>query len=304
MTINNLYALGNALSKVAKEKYDKKIIRFSDIKNLKIYDPFGELIFSRATNTPQRVKIAIIAWFLTRTTPISENLIKNIINNLYFYKIQEFEDLDDIYEDCDYCNGDGVYDCEDCAGTGELDCEYCDGNGVNDCDDCKGNGEIDCDRCDGEGVDPISDDDDEVDCYDCDGKGEVDCKDCDGKGEVACRYCDRGKNDCTYCQQGTVDCDYCYGSGEIDTGEKKYRIRTFFIVTYGNVFKDYNRNVGIDKNEFDNMEIDHLFTFDSYYYDDDIPYEERQVEHEVDDDFVLVIQEGKLMDDGMYPNFF
>lgn len=107
-------------------------------------------------------------------------------------------------EACDY----GVIRCETCDGKegygdpGQIECDECNGNGTYDCDDCR-YGRLDCPKCDGEG--------NLGDCKTCKGEGNIGpCKNtnCDG-GRVKCSRCDgtgdRPKN------QGKQLCSACAG---------------------------------------------------------------------------------------------
>jgi len=60
------------------------------------------------------------------------------------------------WKNCSSCDGDGVVDCEPCAGTGsdlgdeDAILEGVD-TGLGSCEACLGDGEIPCDACQGEG---------------------------------------------------------------------------------------------------------------------------------------------------------
>jgi GR25 family glycosyltransferase involved in LPS biosynthesis len=84
---------------------------------------------------------------------------------------------------CEYCGGEGSYDCGNCDSHGTVDCYHCDGNQTIECGDCDGtgkNGEEDCSNCDGSG---------KQDCDECGGSGEMDCGECNGYGTITCYEC-------------------------------------------------------------------------------------------------------------------
>jgi hypothetical protein len=51
---------------------------------------------------------------------------------------------------CNTCNGNGMvdYECDECAGSGEVDCDNCSGRGDLECDNCSGHGGHNCEYCD------------------------------------------------------------------------------------------------------------------------------------------------------------
>ena len=63
--------------------------------------------------------------------------------------------------------------CEKCEGDGVFNCDNCD-DGSDKCQDCDGNS--DCLMCNGNGYDV---------CLYCGGLGEIECKECQGNGNLA-----------------------------------------------------------------------------------------------------------------------
>jgi hypothetical protein len=71
-------------------------------------------------------------------------------------------------DDCDYCGGDGQYDCESCE-DGSIECESCEDGSI-ECEECEGNYEsVRCSHCNATGV-----------CRECNGTLKKRCGDCFG----------------------------------------------------------------------------------------------------------------------------
>jgi len=61
--------------------------------------------------------------------------------------------MDEIYDECPECDGDGTIICWNCGGSGDAD-THPDDEEVGECEECQGFGWIDCDWCDGNGEVP------------------------------------------------------------------------------------------------------------------------------------------------------
>lgn len=131
------------------------------------------------------------------------------------------------YVPCTYppCNGQHIYDCDTCQGTGKVPCDVCNGFREVDCRVCNGSGRCTCTACKGKGRNT---------CLMCDGKGTqervgqppVTCNGCSGSGYVPCTTCDQGKIHCINCGgDGKVGCDHCRATGAVTCnhcmGQKK-----------------------------------------------------------------------------------
>ena len=52
----------------------------------------------------------------------AKNHITKIINNFYVISTEEYQDMDYVYTDCEYCAGAGEVSCDECYGNGIIDC--------------------------------------------------------------------------------------------------------------------------------------------------------------------------------------
>jgi len=148
------------------------------------------------------------------------------------------------------CQGQHIYDCNECNATGKIDCDDCDRKGYLRCRNCSGRGEYSCGRCAGKGESSCTNcsgrgsesdgsrcthcsgrgyqkcggcRDGIIRCEKCSGKGELRCNNCAGRGEVTCKEC-KGKRQitCHRCygdhidgRYGKVDCETCETAGEL-----------------------------------------------------------------------------------------
>ncbi|MEJ8599090.1 TerB family tellurite resistance protein [Riemerella anatipestifer] len=141
--------------------------------------------------------------------------------------------------DCNNCNATGKVDCTNCGSSGWIDCRKCNKRGEYTCSSCNGKGEKKCyscygkgrnsngekcGKCSGRGYEKCSKcRNGMIRCEKCAGKGEYRCGDCSGRGEITCKKCDGKKRiTCTVCygdhldnRYGKVDCEKCQTAGEL-----------------------------------------------------------------------------------------
>lgn len=312
MSLNNnqLYSVAHSLAKLVKDEYgENKFIGFSKIIKLCKTDHFGELILSKTTNTPEKIKV-IFMTYLIITGGYKKETIIGLSSNLYLYVIDFYDDTEVMMGECQRCEGSGEENCDNCDGTGNLDCKYCDGDGEIECTDCWGEGTKECRSCDGKGTETEEDDEGEeveVECSSCDGSGNEDCRGCLGTGSFDCDECSgSGNNNCEECGgHGVQTCEYCGGDGEQETGEEKYSIMRTYYVTLGNKLSEYMGDTMLlsdfEQIDGDDKKVPYSFTVSRRYFpdDDNTTKEDRQESVDLDDNFVEFIESYKLEN---YPN--
>ena len=172
-----------------------------------------------------------------------------------------------LFEECQYCNGEKIKDCNNCLnGYIHYDCSDCiEGKMLVNCNNCK---EINCNKCDGKSIEPgiwcLSAEggcDNEGTIKSCDlcknGKieGEENCKRCyekfepcpscntkgtkicDGKCVKGCGNCQgTGKKDCFFCVDGII---HYHEKDILDNKEWKWKEWTESCTKCGN--KGYNK---------------------------------------------------------------
>lgn len=130
-----------------------------------------------------KITIYIYSYKKTGNFDLSDKIIPNLTYIGFLSNIN-----DEVYDECETCEGDGVEDCPKCE-YGYVDCEDCDGGYV--CGDC-GFPEDECECYEYE----------ETECPSCNGEGRVSCNNCDGKGYVTCTKCEGGGE---YIMQNTIE---------------------------------------------------------------------------------------------------
>ena len=122
--------------------------------------------------------------------------------------VQQEEPVEEIWKDCEYCNGRGYFthQCSTCDGEGRLQGKFTQ-TSTRSCPSCYGTGITPCHTCNNQGS---------FDCQNCTG-GEVVCTACGGAGQRPLSY---GSSvtfvDCGYCGgDGYISCPKCYGKGRI-----------------------------------------------------------------------------------------
>jgi hypothetical protein len=310
MSLNNetLYGLASSLCDLLKSEYgENAFINFTKITKMCKTDHFAQLLLSRATNTPEKVKLFFMTYLICTDRYQKEKII-SLSKNLYLNIISFYEDDEEIVTECGNCD-DGFIDCSDCDGTGNVDCRYCDGDGKVECDGCSGEGTEECRYCDGTGKETETEEDDEgdeveveVDCTVCGGDGTENCRDCGGQGDFECSEClGKGRETCGTCDGGGNEiCDWCDGSGEEHTGDYRYIVNRVWYVTLGNKLSQYEGETLTlgDFNEIDNdiEKVPISFSVKSYRFSDDenVTKEDRQHSVGLDDDFVEIVDTFKL----------
>ena len=268
----------------------------NNLKYLSEKDHLVGVLFSKLQNSRQRIKTIFATYFMLLRGNIKPELIEKIINNLYQYEIEIYDDTRTKEVECHGCGGAGQNDCYSCDGTGNVECDSCDGSGKEECYDCSGSGTEDCGECDGDGkVEEYDDEGDEVEvqCGECVGSGKVNCVSCDGEREINCGTCEGDRElECRDCGgYGTVDCEYCYGSGTEETREEYFEIGHMGIVVVGSkIMKFENTKMTLEEYEELNAN-DKIFTYEltiaNYSDMDDIDEEDRYKMEDFDEPFVI-----------------
>lgn len=301
LTNNQIISIARALSNYFESEggfYSLSKIKVSFYKDNILY-----ALFTKADSKQEKIKVIYATYFLMNGYT-TEQVIE-IISNLYVMTVEYYDDRTTIKLECGDCGGDGYEECDECEGTGNIDCRTCDGEGKLDCDYCNG-GSNECSNCDGTGTETEEDDEgEEVQeiCSVCQGNGEEECRECGGEGNFECFECDGSGNDtCGECDGGGQSyCRYCGGTGEVDSADEYYNITRAVIITIGDSLQKYE-NRFFDLEEFERIDanddefVDNL-TFETRYYDDDIPDYERleQIDIETPDEkFVEVVDFVKL----------
>jgi len=144
----------------------------NNLKYLSENDHLVKVLFSKLQNGNQRIKTIFATYFMLLRTDIKPEVIVKIINNLYKYEIEIYDDTRRKEVECGYCGGSGEDRCDSCDGDGKIECRSCDGTGKEDCYECDGSGAETCGECDGDG---------KVEEYDDEGEDvEVQCDECAG----------------------------------------------------------------------------------------------------------------------------
>ncbi len=210
------------------ERLTKKLLVNSTEKNQtfqQVFDEFSSVFaenweYFSHINKKDLLKVVFYAFSYKKTG--SFDFAKSKIQDLFVASIFTKDD-DEVRETCEYCDGNGYTDCDDCYnghntcqecdGEGKIDCTTCDGTTKEDCPECNGSGSYDdgetCETCDGDG---------EINCENC-VNGMVECDECDGEGEVTCRNCDG---------EGNLTCNDCDGYGDVVTDKNEYTAYTIF----------------------------------------------------------------------------
>ena len=123
----------------------------NNLKYLSENDHLVNILFSKLQNGNQRIKAIFATYFMFLRDNISAELLSKIINNLYKYEIQIYDDYERKEVECTYCGGSGEDRCEECDGSGEVECGSCEGTKKEECYECDGSGAETCGECDGDG---------------------------------------------------------------------------------------------------------------------------------------------------------
>ena len=267
----------------------------NNLKYMSENDHLVKVLFSKLQNSSQRIKVIFATYFMLLRTNIKPEVVVKIINNLYKYDIEIYDETRKKEIECTYCGGGGEKDCYECDGTGRVECDSCDGTGKEDCYECGGDGTESCNECGGDGkVEGYDDEgeDTEVTCDECSGSGEVNCQLCDGKTEIECGTCEGDRmRECSDCGgYGTVECEHCYGSGNEETYEEYFDIGYMSIVVVGSgILKFENTKMTLDEYEELNAN-DKIFSYElttaNYSDFDDIDEEDRYKIEDFDEPFV------------------
>ena len=269
----------------------------NNLKYLTENDHLVKVLFSKLQNGNQRIKTIFATYFMLLRTDIKPEVIVKIINNLYKYEIEIYDETRRKEVECGYCGGGGEERCDSCDGDGKIECRYCDGTGKEGCYDCDGSGAETCGECDGDGkVEEYDDEgeDVEVQCDECAGSGKVNCRTCDGESEVDCGSCEgNGEEDCRECGgYGQTECEHCYGSGTEETNEEYFEIGYMTIVVVGSgILKFENTKMTLEEYEKLNAN-DKIFSYEltvtNFSDVDDIDEEDRYKMEDFDEPFVKI----------------
>jgi|688.fasta_scaffold572498_1 hypothetical protein len=267
----------------------------NNLKYLSENDHLVNILFSKLKNSNQRIKTIFATYFMFLRDNISAELLSKIINNLYRYDIEIYDDYERKEVECTYCGGSGEDRCEECDGSGEVECGSCEGTKKEECYECDGSGAETCNDCDGDGkVEDYDDEGEDIEvtcdncagsgkdnCSVCDGEREIDCGNCEGEGEVSCRECGG---------YGQTECENCYGSGTEESYDEYFDIGYMSIVVVGSgILKFDNNKMTLEKYEELNAN-DKIFSYEltiANYTDlDDMDYEDRFKMEDFDEPFV------------------
>jgi len=269
----------------------------NNLKYLTENDHLVKVLFSKLQNSNQRIKTIFATYFMLLRTDIKPEVIVKIINNLYKYEIEIYDETRRKEVECGYCGGSGEERCDSCDGDGKIECRYCDGTGKEDCYDCDASGTETCGECDGDGkVEEYDDEgeDVEVQCDECAGSGKVNCRTCDGESEISCGSCEGdGEEECRECGgYGQTECENCYGSGTEETNEEYFEIGYMTIVVVGSgILKFENTKMTLE--EYEELDAnDKIFTYEltvtNFSDMDDIDEEDRYKMEDFDEPFVKI----------------
>jgi len=268
----------------------------NNLKYLSENDHLVNILFSKLKNSNQRIKTIFATYFMFLRDNISAELLSKIINNLYRYDIEIYDDYEKKEVECEYCGGSGEEHCDSCDGTGQIECRSCDGTKKEECYECDGSGAETCGNCDGDGKveewDDSLEDDVEVTCDECAGAGKENCRVCDGEKEIDCGTCEgEGEEECRDCGgYGQTECENCYGSGTEESYDEYFDIGYMSIVVVGSgILKFDNNKMTLEKYEELNAN-DKIFSYEltiANYTDlDDMDYEDRFKMEDFDEPFV------------------
>ena len=279
---------------IESEGVDKKTL--NNLKYLSENDHLVNILFSKLKNSNQRIKVIFATYFMFLRDNISAELLSKIINNLYKYEIQIYDDYEKKEVECEYCGGSGEEHCDSCDGTGQIECRSCDGTKKEECYECDGSGDETCGNCDGDGKveewDDSLEDDVEVTCDECAGAGKENCRVCDGEKEIDCGTCEgEGEEECRDCGgYGQTECENCYGSGTEESYDEYFDIGYMSIVVVGSsILKFENTKMTLEDYEELNAN-DKIFSYEltivNYTDLDDISYEDRFKMEDFDEPFI------------------
>ena len=303
LTNNQILSIARALANYFESEggyYSLSKIKVSFYKDNILY-----ALFTKADSKQDKIKVIYATYFLLNRPDLTVEHIIDKISNLYVMTVEFYDDTNTIKMECGDCYGDGYEECDECDGSGNIDCSSCDGEGRVDCDYCD-DGNNQCSNCDGSGTETGEDDEgEEVEepCSVCDGDGQEECRECGGHGNFECYSCDGSGNEtCGECDGGGQNyCRHCSGSGEVESGEDYFNITRAVIITIGNSLQKYENEL-IDLEDYEKMddnneEFEDNLTFETRYYDDDIPEYERLEKIDIEttnDKFVEVVDFVKL----------
>ncbi len=268
----------------------------NNLKYLSENDHLVNILFSKLKNSNQRIKVIFATYFMFLRDNISAELLSKIINNLYKYEIQIYDDYEKKEVECENCGGSGEEHCDSCDGTGQIECRSCDGTKKEECYECDGSGAETCGNCDGDGKveewDDSLEDDVEVTCDECAGAGKENCRVCDGEKEIDCGTCEgEGEEECRDCGgHGQTECENCYGSGTEESYDEYFDIGYMSIVVVGSsILKFENTKMTLEEYEELNAN-DKIFSYEltivNYTDLDDISYEDRFKMEDFDEPFI------------------
>ena len=267
----------------------------NNLKYLSENDHLVKVLFSKLQNGNQRIKTIFATYFMLLRTDIKPEVVVKIINNLYKYEIEIYDETRRKEVECGYCGGSGEDRCDSCDGDGKIECRSCDGTGKEDCYECDGSGAETCGECDGDGkVEEYDDEgeDVEVQCDECVGSGKLNCRYCDGEREIDCGHCEgNGEEECRECGgYGQTECENCYGSGTEETNEEYFEIGYMTIVVVGSgILKFENTKMTLEEYEKLNAN-DKIFSYEltvtNFTDVDDIDEEDRYKMEDFDEPFV------------------
>jgi hypothetical protein len=291
--IKTILSVARAFKNYVESEGGKKYL--NNLKYLVDNDHLVKVLFSKLQNGNQRIKTIFATYFMLLRTDIKPEVVVKIINNLYKYEIEIYDETRRKEVECGYCGGSGEDRCDSCDGDGKIECRSCDGTGKEDCYECDGSGAETCGECDGDGkVEEYDDEgeDVEVQCDECVGSGKLNCRYCDGEREIDCGHCEgNGEEECRECGgYGQTECENCYGSGTEETNEEYFEIGYMTIVVVGSgILKFENTKMTLEEYEKLNAN-DKIFSYEltvtNFTDVDDIDEEDRYEMEDFDEPFV------------------
>lgn len=263
-------------------------------------------LFLSKLNLYDIVRVIYYTYFLSNGYKQDDIFI--LLDKIYIYTINDYDDKEYIDLECSECYGDGYVECDRCDGSGSDECRYCDGEGAVDCDSCGGEGTEECGYCDGEGSETEEDDEGdevEVECVHCDGKGTERCRNCNGSRNFECSFCNgSGNESCYHCEgSGSEGCESCDGVGQVQSDEEYYiDISISYNVTLDSSILRFE-DKPMENDDFEN-DVEYNFYLKFIRTQKDVLVSDIDSEYDTDDwDRVVVVSDVIELTDSNSENF-
>ena len=263
-------------------------------------------LFLSKLNLYDIVRVIYYTYFLSKGYKQDDIFI--LLDKIYIYTINDYDDKEYIDLECSECYGDGYVECDRCDGSGNDECRHCDGEGSVDCDSCGGEGTEECGYCDGEGSETEEDDEGdevEVECVHCDGKGTERCGNCNGSRNFECSSCNgSGNESCYHCEgSGSEGCESCDGAGQVQSDEEYYiDISISYNVTLDSSILRFE-DKPMENDDFEN-DVEYNFYLKFIRTQKDVLVSDIDSEYDTDDwDRVVVVSDVIELTDSNSENF-